>query len=452
MNITQTSKGENVVSIKINLAKEDYEEKINEALRLQRRKASMPGFRPGMVPMGMIKKMYGLQVKMEVLNELVSENLNKHIIDNNLDLLGYPLSDLDQHTPADLEKQEDMEFWFEAATRPEVKVDLGNIKMDAAKVLASDEEISKTIDNIIERNPNTIHPETVEENDTLELRVSEMEDGKELEDGFKKKEIRMSLSQVKDKASKDMLIGKEVGAGLVFNFAKALDSNSATERLLGEEAPVESDFDIVIDDITREVKPELNEDFFKKVFPNKDITDLDAFRAAVKEEMEKQYEAETDQILFNDMIEKLVAEVKFDLPDTFLKRWIVENSQGKISNDDVEANYESNYAKGLRWQIIEDAIVKENMDLAIKDEELRAFVIKQIFPGIDYASLDDDMKGRLDSIATNMMKNEEQVNAAKNQLADIKMTKFLKEQVQITYKETKYEDFIESLKSKNETK
>lgn len=451
MNITQTSKGENLVSIKINLAKEDYEEKVNEALRAQRRKANMPGFRPGMVPMGLVKKMYGLQAKMEVLNQLVSENLNKHIIDNNLDLLGYPLSDLDQHVPADLENQEDMDFWFEAATRPAVTVNLSDIAIETAKVLASEAEIDKTIENILEKNPNTTHPETVGENDRIEMKVCEAENGQEVEGGYKKT-LFLNLSQVKDTASKDMLIGKEVGAEFIFNFATALGSDEAAEKFMGQDAPADSDFNIIIDDIIREEKAELNEEFFKKVFPAKEIQDLDAFKSAVKEEMEKQYEAETDQILFNEMIDRLISEVKFDLPDTFLKRWIVENSQGKINSEDVEANYESNYAKGLRWQIIEDAIVKEHTELAIKDEELRDFVIKQIFPGIDYASLDDDMKGRLDSIAENMMKNEEQVNAAKNQLADVKMTKFLKEHMPISYKETSYEDYIESLKKEHESK
>lgn len=450
MNIAQTAKGENLISIKISVTKEDYAKRLDEILRGLRQKANMPGFRPGMVPMGMIKKMYGTQAKMEALNDIVSENLNKHITDNNLNLLGYPLNDPDQQL-ADLDKQDDMDFCFEAAIRPEVKVDLASMEIEAAKVLASDEEVNKTIDNIIERNPNIVHAETVGENDKLELKVCEAEDGKEVENGFKKS-LFFHMDQIKDQESKDMLIGKEVGAEFIFNFAKALGSDEAAAKVLGEDAPADSDFNIIIDDATREEKPELNADFFEKVFPGRDIKELDAFKAAVKEEMEKQYVNETDQILFNQMIEKLVSEVKFDLPDTFLKRWIVENSQNKITTEDVEANYESNYAKGLRWQIIEDAIVKDNMDLVVKDEELRAFVLKQIFPGIDYATLDDEMKGRLDSIVNNMMKEEEQINNAKNQLADIKMTQFLKEHMKVTYKETTYEDYIESLKKANEAK
>ena len=260
------------------------------------------------------------------------------------------------------------------------------------------------------------------------------------------------MDQVKEKKSKDLLLGKKVGEEFIFNFAKAMKSEDAAAKVLGEDAPADSDFNIIIDDITREEKPELNEELFEKIFPGKEVKDLDTFKSLVKEEMEKQYTAETDQYLFSKMIEKLIDEVKFDLPDAFLKRWIVENSQGKITTEEVEANYDNDYAKGLRWQIIEDAIVKENTDLVIQDDELHQFILKQIFPGIDYATLDDDMKGRLDGIAKNMMKNEEQVNQAKNQLADIKMTQFLKNKMKIKFKETSYEGFIESLKKGNETK
>lgn len=447
MNITQTSKEEQLVSIKISVAKEDYEGKVIDVLKGLRRKANIPGFRPGMVPMGMVKKMYGTQAKMEALNDIVSESLNKHIVDNNLDLLGYPLNDPDQQ-PADLENQDNIDFFFEAALRPQVKVELGKMKINAAKILATDEEINKTIDNIIERNPNIIHTETVGENDRLELKVCEAENGKEVENGFKKT-IYFHMDQIKDEESKKMFVGKEVGAEFIFNFAKALGSDDAAAKVLGEDAPADSDFNIIIDEATREEKPELNEEFFEKVFPGREIKDVEAFKAAVKEEMEKQYTAETDQILYNKMIDMLVSNVKFDLPDTFLKRWIVENSNGNITKEDVEANYDNNYAKGLRWQIIEDAIVKENMDLVIKDDELRAFIVKQIFPGLDYTTLDDDMKGRLDKIVDNMMKQEEQVNSAKNQLADVKMTQFLKEKMKVTYKETSYEAFIEDLKKEN---
>ena len=445
MNITQSTKGENLISIKISVEKADYQETVEKTLKQMKQRANVPGFRPGMVPMGMIKKMYGAGAKMEALNTVVSDSLNKHIADNKLDLLGYPLSDTEQQQPADLENQDDIDFYFEAAIRPEINIDYTNTMVDFYHIIPTDEEVDKVIDDLVERNPDTSHPDNVGENDRLEMKVREAKDGKEVEDGFQKDGLYVHMDQIKDEESRKQLIGKEVGSEFIFNFAKALGSEEAAAKVLGEGAPAASDFNIIIDDSLHNEKPELNEDFFKKIFPKEEIKDLDAFKKAVKAEMEKQHEAETDPILFNKMIDELIAAVHFDLPDAFMKRWIVENSRGEVKAEDVEKNYEKDYAKGLRWQLIEDAIVKANPELIITDEELKQFVLKQIFPGIDYATLEDDMKANLDKIAANYLKNGQQVNQLKNQLADVKMTQFLKGKMNINFAETTSADFMKKL-------
>ena len=445
MNITQSTKGDNLISIKINVEKADYEEMVEKTLRQMRHKANIPGFRPGMVPMGMNKKMYGTSAKMEALNTVVSESLNKHIVDNKLDLLGYPLSDIELQQPADLEKEDNLDFYFEAALRPEINVDFTNTMVDFYHIVPTDEEVDKVIEDIVNRNPNTSHPETVGENDRLEIKVREAKDGKEVEGGFEKDGVYFNMSQIKNKTQSKKFVGKEVGSEFIVNFAKVFGSEEEAAKVLGEGAPAASDFNIIIDDAIRDEKPELNEDFFKKIFPKDEIKDLNAFKKAVKAEMEKQHEAETDPILFNKMIDELVAAVKFDLPDAYMKRWIVDNSQGKITAEDIEKNYEKDYVKGLRWQLIEDSIVKANPELIIKDEEVKDFVLKQIFPGIDYATLEDDMKANLDKIAANYLKDAQQVEHLKNQLADIKMTAFLKGKMNINYSETTAADFMKKL-------
>ena len=452
MNITQTAKGDNLVSIKISVEKADYEEKLNKSLHQLRQRANVPGFRAGMVPMGMIKKMYGTSAKMEVLNTLVSDSLNKHIVDNKLNVIGYPLSDLENQQPNDIEHQDNMDFCFEAALRPEINIDYTNTMVDFYHILPEEEDIQRAIDDIQERNPNTSHPETVGEDDRIELKIREAKDGKEVEDGYQKDGLYFNMSQIKNKTQRKKFVGKEVGSEFIVNFAKVFGSEEEAAKILGQDAPAASDFNIIIDDAIRNEKPELNEEFFKKIFPKDDIKDLEAFKQAVKGEMEKQFVAETDPILFNKMIDELVAAVKFDLPDAFLKRWIVENSQGKISTEDVEKNYEKDYVKGLRWQLIEDSIASANPELIITDEELKQFVLKQIFPGIDYETLEDDMKANLEKIAANYLKDAKQVEYLKNQLADVKMTAFLKGKMNINYTETNYKDFMKKLEEERKEK
>ena len=445
MNITQTEKGENLISIKISVEKADYQENVEKTLKQMRQRAQVPGFRQGMVPMGMIKKMYGTSAKMEALNSLVSDSLNKHIVDNKLDLIGYPLSDPDNQQPNDLENQDNMDFFFEAALRPEISIDYTNTMVDFYHIVPEEEDIQRAIDDIVARNPNTSHPDIVGENDRLEVKLREARNGKEVEDGYERDGFYFHIDQIKDEECRNQLIGKEVGSEFIFNFAKALQSEEAAAKMLGEGAPAASDFNMIIDDAIRDEKPELNEEFFEKIFPKQDVKDMDTFKAKVKGEMEKQFEAETDPILFNKMIDELVAAAHFDLPDAFLKRWIVENSQGKITAEDVEKNYEKDYMKGLRWQLIEDSIVAANTELIVTDEELKQFVLRQIFPGIDYATLEDDMKANLDKIAANYMKDGQQKEQLKNQLADVKMTAFLKGKMNINYSETNYKDFLKKL-------
>jgi trigger factor len=304
MNITQTAKGENLLSIKISVEKADYQETVEKTLKQMRQRANVPGFRPGMVPMGMIKKMYGASAKMEALNTVVSDSLNKHIVDNKLDLLGYPLSDTELQQPADLEKEDDLDFYFEAALRPEINVDFTNTMVDFYHIVPTDEEVDKVVEDLQQRNPNTSHPETVGENDRLEMKVREAKDGKEVEGGFEKDGLYIHMDQIKDEGSRKQLIDKEVGSEFIINLAKAFGSEEAVTKVLGNDAPAASDYNIIIDDSIRDEKPELDEDFFKKVFPKEEIKDLEAFKKAVKAEMEKQHEAETDPILFNKMIDE----------------------------------------------------------------------------------------------------------------------------------------------------
>lgn len=449
MNTTQTQKGEQLISIQINVLKADYEPQVKKELNKLKQRAQVPGFRPGMVPFGMIKKMYGAQATIEVLNTLVSETLNSYILDNKLDLIGFPLSDPDHQQPVDFDSQESLDFFFEAALRPEIKVDYSKVAIDFAHVIADDAAIDKTIEELIERNPEITHPETVGEDDILQLKVREAEDGNEIEGGFKKDYVLLDLKEVKTKTHKKKFVGKTTGSEFVVNLSVVLGSNEKAAKILGNDAPADSDYNIIIDEIRHEEKPELNEAFFKKIFPDREIADADAFRAAVKEEMEKQYTNETDRILFTKMIDALVDTTPFNLPDAFLKRWIYENNQGKLSLEDIEKNYEENYSKGLRWQLIEDSIVKENMDLAITEAEVRSFLVSQIFPGLDYNTADDDMKARLDKIVDSYLKNEEQVNNIKNQMADVKMTNFLKTKLKINYTDQTYDDFIKDLENAN---
>ena len=349
MKTTQTAKGDLLATIQIDIDKADYAEDVKKELKNYQHKAVLPGFRQGKVPFGMIEKMYGATVTFDQLNKKVSEALNKHILDNKLDVMGYPLSDPDKQQPTDPETQETMSFFFEVGLKPEIKVELGKIAINDYNIKASDKEVDETIKRIQEGN---------------------------------KKDDKL---------------------------------------------------------------PELNEELFKMVFPSKDIKDVETFRKEIATEMERQYVVEAERMFLNNAIDKLVSEVKFDMPDAFLKRWIVANSEGKITAEDVEKNYDNMYSKTFRWQLIEETIAKANPELVLKEEELREFVTKMYFGQLDLANMTDDMKQRLNGIVDSVLKDENQRENIKNQVADNKVTAFLKKAMKVKVVDTDYEGFVKAV-------
>ena len=150
-------------------------------------------------------------------------------------------------------------------------------------------------------------------------------------------------------------------------------------------------------------------------------------------------------MFYNKAVDQLVEEIKFDLPDTFLKRWIVENSEGKITAEDVEKNYDNSYVKSLRWQLIEEALVKQNPELIIKEQEVRDFVRSMYFGHMDIETLDEETKKRLDDIIDAIIKDDNQRQNINNQLADKKLTAYLKENMTITVVDTDYEGFVQAV-------
>ena len=349
MKTIQTAKGDLLASIQIDIEKADYAEDVKKELKNYQHKATLPGFRQGKVPFGMIEKMYGSAVTFDKLNKKVSEALNNHILENKLDVMGYPLSDPDKQQPTDPETQETMSFFFEVGLKPEIKVELGKIAINDYNIKASDKEIDETIKRIQEGN---------------------------------KKDDKL---------------------------------------------------------------PELNEELFKMIFPGKDIKDVETFRKEIATEMERQYVVEGERMFLNNAIDKLVSEIKFDMPDAFLKRWIVANSEGKISEEDVEKNYDNVYSKTFRWQLIEETIAKANPELVLKEEELREFVTKMYFGQLDLTNMDDDMKKRLDGIVDSVLKDENQRENIKNQVADNKVTTFLKKAMKVKVVDTDYEGFVKAV-------
>ncbi len=452
MNITQTEKSNLTATIQINLLKTDYEPEVQKALKEYQRKASMPGFRPGKVPFGMVKKMYGKGVLAEKVNQIVSDALNNYIIEQKLQVMGYPVADMEKNDIIDFDTQDDFNFYFEVAMAPEFDIDLTTLKVDYYNIKASDEDVEKTINNILEGNPNHSHPEKVGEKDKLDVRLFQADtNGQEVENGFTK-ELTFHLDQVTNEEAKKLLVDKETGAEFIFNFSKASGSDEAAAKMLGIEdmALAASDFNMIIDEIHREEPAVLDEELFEKIYPGQEVKDIKVFKEKIKADIEKQYVQESDRYFFGKAVDELLEKANFEMPNEFLKKWIVDNSEGKMTMEEVEKDYDAKYAKSFRWQLIEEKLLKQNEDLIVKEQEIREVVKSYFFGGFQGQGLDDEMSSRMEGIVDTMLKNQDERRRISNQVAEQKMTKYFKEQFKLKEKAISYEDFAKMVTENNE--
>ncbi|HOI31560.1 MAG TPA: trigger factor [Bacteroidales bacterium] len=362
MNIAQEALSDLTAKIQISIDRNDYEKEVNDSLKSYQRKASMPGFRPGKVPFGLVKKMYGKAVLADKVNQLVSDNLNNYIIEQKLPVLGYPMPMKGQEFFDDNDQREQFDFTFELALMPKYELNLNDKVANYVRIETTEEIIQKTIDNIRNNNPVITQPETVGSNDRVSVVLTQADEkGNEIEDGFRK-EFTFHMDQIKSAESREQLIGKEVGAEFIFNFSKALESDEAAAKILelkeDQQHITSSDFNMIIDEVIHEEKAELDEDLFEKIFPGAEIKDEQAFREKIKEEIEKQYESESDRYFFTKAVDQLIETFDAPLPDDFLKRWLVYNSEGKLNKDIVEAEYETKYANGKSLKLNYLRVVK----------------------------------------------------------------------------------------------
>jgi trigger factor len=449
MNITQEANGEMTALLTLNVVESDYSEKVKKTLNEYRKTANIPGFRAGKVPFGMVQKMYGEAVVADVVSKMIGEQLDKYIADNNLQLLGQPLPNQEKQTPINFKEDKDFTFFYDLGLKPEVKLELNDkIKATRYEIQVEDETTEKYIQDILNRFGEQSNPDTIEEKDMVMGTVTQLDaDGKELKDGITK-DISISLEKIKLKTIKNKFIGKKKGATVVFNMKKAFKDDIEVASLLAitrEEAEVlTSDFKMEIKEISRITPAEMNEELFAKVYENDNIKTEEELRARVQRDVEESFKAEGDRKFYSDVTKTLIKKTDLTLPDEFLKRWIIESNMRetedkRITPEELNTQYDS-YRDTLRWQLIEEHLVKQN-DLYVTEQEIRERVKEilgmQAFGGEEGAN--DEV---LNQVTESVMQNQEEVKRVSDQIIEQKMTNFFNENLKITTKKISYDDFV----------
>lgn len=448
MQITQENTGGLNALIRIEFSPEDYQPRIDAQLREYSKKVSMPGFRPGKVPAGMVKKMYGKSILVDELNKLTSDSLMGYIRDSNLDILGNPLPIEDNDTSLNLDNPGTIKLAFEIGLAPqfELNISSGNSFPYYAPII-DDSFISKEVENYRERLGDYTEVEISEDGDIVHGAFTELgEDGSDKKGGISKHtDIHdIDLKEGNSKA----FTGLKPGENITLNMKDTFGNAKVIAAILGiSEAEVEaldSTFRFEVEHIKRKAKAELNQEFFDKLFGKDVIFNEDELRARIARDASERFTKDSEARFFNEVVENLVSQSAFELPDEFLKRWLKSNNDGKVNPEDIEQNY-TNYARGIRWQLIENKIIRDHNIQVTREQAIESVEneFMAYMGGIEISS--DEQRGRIRQIAEQMLQNEKEVNRIYGRLYNEAMNKIFLEQCSINRVELSFDDWAKKV-------
>ena len=422
----------------------DYQENVEKALKDFRKKANYPGFRPGMVPMGLIKKQYGASAKMDAINKLIGEQIYKYVQDNKIQMLGEPLQHEGQE-PQDLEKPAPYTFQFDIAVAPEFSIELnGHNKIDHYTITVDDALIDRQVDMFASRLGSFESVDSYEDNDMLKGDLRELDEkGNTKEGGLTVEAASVMPNYIKNEAQKALFNGAKKGDIITMNPREAYENNAELAAFLKvkeeELGNYTGNFSYQITDIQRYKKHAVDQELFDRTFGEGEVKSEKAFRERIAEGLKEQLSVDADYKFIQDVrayCEKKVGDLQF--PDALLKRIMLNNNKER-GEEFVEKNY-ANSLKELTWRLIKDQLVAtHNIKVDDKDVlEAAKETARVQFAQYGMNNVPDDY---VENYAKEIMKKRENVDGLVDRASDIKLCEALKKVVKLNEKEISLEDF-----------
>ena len=438
MNITRENVDALNAVVKVNIAKEDYSEKVEKILMDYRKTANIPGFRKGHVPMGMVKKQYGKAVLVDEVNKLLQDALNKYLTEEKLDVLGQPLPKPQDAINWDADT---LSFEFELGLAPEFEVSLKskepithyNIVADAKMIDEQIERIQKQYGKLISQN--------------------EVEKDSEITGVFKNEEreienkVTLTLDKFKGKATEKQFIGAKVGDVISLQTKGLYDDDHELMHALklGHDAVHGLDIEVAftISEINKRALADLDQELFDKLFGKDVVKSVTELKDKIKEDAEKQFAQQAEQKLLNDVTEHLVENTKFDLPATFLQKWMQTAGEQPLDSQQAKEEYEKS-EKSLRYQLIEGKLITDNK-IQVTMDDIRNHSREMIKVQMaQFGQLNPSVE-ELDSIAARILSNQEEARRISEQLVSQKLLALYKEKANLKVKELTYEAFVKEV-------
>ena len=437
MDITLDKKDSNVASIKVKLNEADYQSKVDEKIKDYSKKAQIKGFRPGKVPQGVIRKMYGKSILLDEINHLVGHAVQDYIKDNELKILGEPIPNQEAINQVDWDTQNDFEFEYNIGLVDEFEVTLDKkVKVTAYEIDTDQKVLDETLENVRTQFGSMTNPEKSEEGDILF--------GTLKQDEFSH-DTTIDLSEL-TKANAKKLVGKGKGDEISIDLSKLYKEEAKRAAQLGktadELAGMDMTFTFEVKNVNRKALAEINQELFDKTFGPNTVTSEEEFMAKIKDTISENYSRETQGYLTKSIQDTLVEKTSISLPDEFLKEWLKLTGEGKVTDEDIQKEY-GIYADQLRWNLISGEIAKQN-DIKPEHEDIKAATRQMIeaqFMGSGMGQFADQM----DAFVENYLQGENGQNYMKmaEQVQGDKVIEFIKEKISITNKKVSLDKFKE---------
>ncbi len=448
MEVVKKETGKLSAEIAIKIEEKDYKDSVEKSLRNYRKQVNLPGFRKGMVPMGMVKKMVGTNILVDEINKLLSNKLQNYIGEEKLEILGNPLPKEEDMSPIDWEKQKEFDFTYEIGLAPEVKVALSEKdKFEKYNIQVSDKMLEEQMEEIAKRYGKMTAVDQSKEGDMLYGKFEELEKGKVKEDGISNQSV-LNLTTIDSAKEKKKLIGLKSGDSADLKITSMASENYIASWLgidVAEVKNVKSEFKFTLDKINRLEAAEYNSELFDKIYGPAVVKTKEEFKNKIKEEMERNFAENAEQLFERDVQDHLLKKAKLELPDDFMKRWLMTANEKPISKEQIEEEYEQ-YARGLKWQLIENKLIQEN-DLGLKQEEVIEHtkgLIQQQLAGM--GQMMDDKE--LEETAQRVLQNQEEARRVYDQVYSSKLRKLYNDTVKIKEKNISYDDFVKLAEKK----
>jgi trigger factor len=444
MNITRENIDDLNAVLKIQVERADYDGNVEKVLRDYRKKANIKGFRPGMVPIGLIKKMYGKAVQIDEINKVVTDNIQKYLTDEKIEILGDPLPKIDDNEKIDFDTQESFTFSFELGLAPafETKLSKKN-KVTYYEIAADDKMKNDYLDNYTRRYGKFEKAEISEEKDILKGKIEALDDkGNPGPEGIVADDTSLSIEVIKDKKIKKQFIGRAEKDSIDFDLRKAFPNDNEIAGLLKKQkeeiVKVEGDFRFTINEVSRFRPAELNQELFDRIYGENIIHSEEEFRNRINEEITANLRNESEYKLSVDLKKLAIEKSEFNLPEAFLKRWLLKVNE-KTTEELVEKEFD-NFSRDLKWQLIRNKIARTN-ELKITEEELlkeAEKITRYQFSqyGLFYAT--DEQVG---NYAKETLKREEDAKRIADKILEEKVNLILKDIVKLENKSVSIEEF-----------